>query len=185
MRTTFDRLSNVSCPLIASTTYFGALAEHDGHAVAADEPAAFVGDRVRRLPRVEPLVDRRGEAFELLPQRLLGDEVAQAAGLQVLAGQLADLHEEPQVAALRRRPGAGALEDFDQAVDAAIGADRRHDQQDTRSGWRRPPRRPRRAPVPECGRHQHRLAALGDLPQQPGVLRLGRLARRPGRSAAG
>ena len=149
----------MSCPLIASTTYLGPLLEDDGHAVAADEPAAFVGDGERGRARVEPLVDQRGEAFELLPQRLLGDEVAQAAGLQVLAGQLADLHEEPQVAALRVGPGAGALEDFDQAVDAAVGDDRRDDEQElggiggrvrssspsAGAGVRRPPAPARRA----------------------------------------
>ena len=161
MRTTFERLSNVSCPLIASTDVLGSVLEHDRHAVAADEPAAFVGDRERRGAASRAA---RGRATVKLSScshsDLLGAEVAQAARLQVLAGDLADLHQESQVAALRVGPGAGALEDFDQAVDAAIGADRREHQQELgrvgRGFARRRPCRRRSAGPPAPARRAWR-----------------------------
>ena len=47
----FDRLSNVSWPLTASITHLRPLIDRHAHAVALDQPAAFVGDRVGRGPR--------------------------------------------------------------------------------------------------------------------------------------
>ena len=46
-----------------------AAADGDAHAVAADQPAAFVGDRVGGLADVEFFVGRARERFELFPQR--------------------------------------------------------------------------------------------------------------------
>ena len=78
-----------------------AVADGNAHAVAADQAAAFVGDRVSGFADVEFFVGGAGERFELLPERLLFGQMAQAAALEEVAGELADLQQEAQVAALR------------------------------------------------------------------------------------
>ena len=52
--TVFERLSNVSWPLTASITHLRPRLNGHAHAVALDQPPAFVGDRVGRAARVEP-----------------------------------------------------------------------------------------------------------------------------------
>ena len=79
-RTMFDRLSKRSCPLTASTTHLFPLRIGHAHAVALDQPPAFVGDRVGGLPRVEAGVDLAGELLQLRPEDLAVGETAAAGG---------------------------------------------------------------------------------------------------------
>ena len=82
-------------------------ADLHGHAqaVAADQPLAVVGDRVGRLLQVERAVDLVGEPLELVPEPLLRHHLPHLAVLEVVAGQVAEVADEPQRALLRAPPG--------------------------------------------------------------------------------
>ena len=162
-----------------------AAADRHAHAVAADQPPAFVGDRVGRLPHVELFVRGARERFQLLPQRLLFGQMPQPAGLQKVAGELAHLQQEPQVAALRGDARAGSLKDFHDALRALVVVHRReHEQEVGRVGGRLFVAVGR---VARAGmrRDQRALGAAQHLVQQPAVLLLADFDSRSARFAAG
>ena len=124
-----------------------AVADRHADPVAADQPPAFVGDRVRGVPNIELLVRGARKCFQLLPQALLFGEVAEPAGLQEVAGKFAHLQQESQVAALRGDPRAGPLKYFDHALRTLIvlapAPARAETRSDSRPHFRRCPLRRR------------------------------------------
>jgi hypothetical protein len=108
---------------------FAAALDRNRHTVAAEHPPTFVDDQVARFTNVEAFVHRAGELIGLGPQRMAVAEIAELAVFEPLARQLAHLLQESQVAPLSGRLSVGPLEDFDQAVDAAIVSHGGHDEQ--------------------------------------------------------
>ena len=118
------------------------------------------------------------ERFQLFPQRLLFGEVPQPAGLQKVAGELAHLQQEPQIAALRGDPRAGPLKDFHDALRALVVVHRREHQQEVgRVGGGVFVAVGRVAGAGMRG-NQRALGALQHLVQQPPVLLLADLDSR-------
>ena len=152
-------------------------ADRHADAIALDQPPALVGDRIGRLARIQRGVDRPGKILQLGPQRLAMGEVAKLVALQEVAGQLAHLHEEPQITLLRARPGLGTLEDLDQAHRLQVGLQQAEDQEELgRIGRHRFSIERIDLARPRVRRHQHPLAAGQGLVEQPGVLGLMLLA---------
>ena len=129
--TWFERLSITSWPLIASMRHF--LLPLRRATLTRSQPirrrasftivnAATDGSRL--------VCAARREIFELVPQRLPIAELTQLARAEEVSHQLAHLHQEFQIAALRANVAAGALKDLDQALWLALdlhGAE--HEQQ--------------------------------------------------------
>ena len=120
-----------------------AFAKSDADPIAADQPPCLVDDRERGLGRFQAGVSRARKILQLVPQRLPIRELTQLARAEEVTHQLAHLHQEFQVAALRTHVAAGPLKDLDQALRLSLdlhGAE--HEQQRRRIG--RPCHRRRR-----------------------------------------
>ena len=116
VRPVFDRI------LAADRFDLALAAVHHAHAdaVAADDAAPLVDDRVSRLAQIQILVDHAGEVVGLGPQRMPVADLTQLASLQPFAGQFAHLHHELQITALRHRLGVRPLKNLDQPLDLII-----------------------------------------------------------------
>ena len=107
-----------------------AAADRHADAVAFDQPASLVGDRIGRLARVQAGVRRTREILELVPQRLPVGEVPQLARLEKVARQIAHLKQELQVAALRGGRRTRTLENLDDAASLLVHLDGAENQQE-------------------------------------------------------
>ncbi len=105
-----------------------AFADGDGYAVAFNQPAAFVGQRVRGGSWLETAVCQASELFELGPDGLAVGVQTQLASFQKIFRQVAHLHDESQIAALYGRPAAATLEDFHQATSFLVAFQNTQDQ---------------------------------------------------------
>ena len=111
------------------------------------------------------------ELFQLRPERLPIAESPQPPRLEIVAGQVAHLQQEPQVAALHGRAAAGPLENLDDALRFLVALERaQHEQKVGRIAPF--------AVVAGAGVRpdQHALAGAGDPRQQMAVAVLGFLA---------
>lgn len=86
---------------------------HERNPFAADDPPAFVDDRVGRRRKLERAMHGQHELLKLLPQLLPVAELFQMLRLQKIAGEFRHLHEEAKIAPLRRRPATWPLKDLD------------------------------------------------------------------------
>ena len=89
--------------------------ESHAQAVAADQPLAVVDDRVGGLLEVERAVDLVGEPLELVPEPLLRHHLPHLPVLEVVAGQVAKVADEPERALLLGGPPGRVHEDLKQA----------------------------------------------------------------------
>ena len=105
------------------------LPQDERHAVAADNPPPFVGDRKRGRRQLERAMHGEDELLDLLPECLAFAELLQVLRLQEVAGQVSHLHEEAEIASLRRRPAARSLKYFDDRLRFSFEQERREDEQ--------------------------------------------------------
>ena len=104
--------------------------EGDAQAVAADQPLAVVDDRVGGLLQVERAVDLVGEALELVPEPLLRHHLPHLAVLEIGAGQVAEVADEPERALLLGRPAGRIHQDLEQADDLLVDHQRGDDERE-------------------------------------------------------
>ena len=115
---------------------------------------------------------RPRECFELFPERLLLGQMPQPPALEIVAGELADLQQEPQVAALRGHPRTGPLKNFDHALRTLIVVDRREHEQEVGRVGRRFGIVLRRVARARVGTDQRPSVPCKHLSQQASMLRL-------------
>ena len=108
-----------------------AAANRHAHAVASDQPPAFVGDRVRRLRARRVFRGHvRVNVSSCSHSVCFSERCRKPAGLQKVAGEFAHLQQEPQIATLRGDSRARSLKDLDDALRALVVEHRREHEQE-------------------------------------------------------
>ena len=87
-------------------------AQRHADPIAIDQPPPLIGDRIGGIAGIEAGVNRVREIFQPGPEDLAIGEVAKLVTLQKVAGQLAHLHQEPQVPLLDVEFHRRSLEDL-------------------------------------------------------------------------